>query len=322
LHFLTMTEDPRLIKLKAAITARGWRWKLGKPIQYGTQLVVDDGASEVTIDFYPKRGRTVVGGATSPLRGALSELAGTLEGAVAAQPRPSGAPGAAPPLPEAAELGMDESGKGDWFGPLVVAAVFVEPSAAPALRGAGVRDSKELLPGELARVAVAIEAVIPAGARHVLALAPAEYNRRYAPLANINLLLAELYAETAAPVAASTGATTIVCDQFAQRAERLDTAFARAGLPRPRQLHHAEATSIAVAAASILAAARFQAELVRLGREAGLGGPLPRGASAIADLRRAARAIIGREGPAGLGNYAKLNFKPVRELLQGTGDRG
>jgi ribonuclease HIII len=116
-------------------------------------------------------------------------------------------------------------------------------------------------------------------------------------------------------VQAATGATTIVCDQFAQRAERLDTAFARAGLPRPRQLHHAEATSIAVAAASILAAARFQEELARLGAQAGLGGPLPRGASAIRDLQRAARAIIAREGPGGLGRYGKLNFKPVRALL-------
>src|SRR5690606_13634189 len=154
-----------------------------------------------------------------------------------------------------------------------VAAVYVEPADAPALLRAGVRDSKELLPGELARVAAAIAGVIPAPARQVLALDPADYNRRYAALANINLLLAELYAEAAAPVQAATGATMIVCDQFAQRAERLDTAFARAGLPRPRQLHHAEASSIAVAAASILAAARFQEELARLGAQAGLGGP-------------------------------------------------
>jgi ribonuclease HIII len=309
--------DPRLEAIKQAIVARGWRWRPGKPIPYGEQLLVDDGAHEATLDFYPKRGRSVVGGAGSPLRQALAELARELEG-------PSAAPAAAapvapggPPLPTAAELGMDESGKGDWFGPLVVAAVYLEPAEAPALRRAGVRDSKELLPAELARVAAAIEGVIPPAARHVLALAPADYNRRYTALANINLLLAELYAETAAPVAARTGATRIVCDQFAQRAERLDTAFARAGLPRPRQLHHAEATSIAVAAASILAAARFQEELRRLGAQAALGGPLPRGASAITELQRAARAILAREGPEGLGRYAKLNFKPVRALLEG-----
>lgn len=309
-------EDSRLEALKEAIAARGWRWRPGKPIPYGSQLLVDDGANEATLDFYPKRGRTVVGGAASSLRQALTELAKELEGP-GATPRPTTPVPAGPPLPTVAELGMDESGKGDWFGPLVVAAVYVEPADAPALLRAGVRDSKELLPGELARVAAAIAGVIPAPARQVLALDPADYNRRYAALANINLLLAELYAEAAAPVQAATGATMIVCDQFAQRAERLDTAFARAGLPRPRQLHHAEASSIAVAAASILAAARFQEELARLGAQAGLGGPLPRGASAIPELRRAARAIIAREGPDGLGRYAKLNFKPVRALLEG-----
>ena len=210
---------------------------------------------------------------------------------------------------------MDESGKGDWFGPLVVAAVYVEPEAVAALRKAGVRDSKLLLPEELAQVAVRIEALLPAAAREVLVLEPAAYNRRYAALGNINLLLAELYVETAVPIVARTGATTIICDQFSQRADRLNSVFVGAGLPRPQQMHHAEAASIAVAAASVLATTRFRAELVRLGALAGLAGPLPPGASAITLLRRAARAILAREGAEGLGRYAKLNFKPVQELL-------
>lgn len=307
-----MMDDPRLRALTAAIAARGWQWRPGKSIPYGSQLLVSDGTHEASLDFYPKRGRTVVGGAASPLRQTLAELAATLEGFT---PAPSPAP--APPA--VAEIGMDESGKGDWFGPLVVAAVYLEPEQHAALRKAGVRDSKLLLPEELARTAGAIEALVPARSRELLVLDPERYNTRYASLGNINLLLAELYAETAASLAARTGTQAIVCDQFAQRAERLDTAFRRAGLPRPRQLHHAEASSLAVAAASVLATARFQAELARLGELAGLGAPLPRGASAISLLRRAARTILAREGRAGLGRYAKLNFKPVQELLGGAG---
>ncbi|NTU85053.1 MAG: hypothetical protein HGA45_37765, partial [Chloroflexales bacterium] len=205
--------------------------------------------------------------------------------------------------------------KGDWFGPLVVAAVFVEPGQAAALRRAGVRDSKLIESVALVEIAAAIERIVPATAREVLALAPADYNRRYAGLGNVNLLLAELYAETAAPVAARTGARLIVCDQFAQRADRLEMAFAKAGLPRPRQMHHAESISLAVAAASVLATARFQSELARLGAAAGLGRALPKGASAVRLLAQAARQIIAREGAAGLGRYAKLNFKPVQEIL-------
>ncbi len=318
-------EDLRLAALKGAISARGWRWRPGKPIPYGEQLLVSDGVSEASLDFYPKRGRCVIGGAGSSLRQALGELVGRLEREgreterLEREGRESGEGRETRRREDAkvlvAELGMDESGKGDWFGPLVVAAVYVEPEAVAALRKAGVRDSKLLLPEELVQVAGRIEALLPAAAREVLVLEPAAYNRRYAALGNINLLLAELYVETAAPIVARTSATMIICDQFSQRADRLNSVFARAGLPRPQQMHHAEATSIAVAAASVLATTRFRAELVRLGALAGLGGPLPPGASAITLLRRAARAILAREGAEGLGRYATLNFKPVQELL-------
>ena len=313
-------DDRRIEALRRAIAARGWQWREGKTIAYGTQLVVGDGETEATLDFYPKRGRTVVGGADTPLRRALKALAEREEARWAAPaPAPQGAPAAPVEVAATAELGLDESGKGDWFGPLVVAAVYVEPGQTAALRRAGARDSKLVEAAALPGVAAAIEAVIPPAAREVVALMPEEYNRRYAGLGNVNLLLAELYAETAAAAVARTGAHQIVCDQFAQRAERLETAFARAGLPRPRQLHHAESVSLAVAAASVLATARFQAELARLGAQAGLGAPLPKGASAVRLLARAARAIIAREGSGGLGRYAKLNFKPVQEILKGEG---
>ncbi len=304
-------QDARLEALKQAIVERGWRWRPGRAIAYGSQLVVDDGTHEATLDFYPKRGRTVVGGPASSLREALRDLAARLEA------RPPVPTPAATPAPSSAELGMDESGKGDWFGPLVVAAVYVTPATAPELQRAGVRDSKQLAVGALAETARAIRQLIPASARAVTMLEPAAYNERYARLGNINLLLAELYAETAAPVVAQTGATRIVCDQFAQRRERLETAFADAGLPRPRQLHHAEAHSLAVAAASVLATAQFQDALRQLGAAAGLDGPLPSGAAALGPLEQAARQIIAREGTTGLGRYAKLHFKPIQALLAG-----
>lgn len=309
-------QDARLEALKQAIVERGWRWRPGRAIAYGSQLVIDDGVATATLDFYPKRGRTVVGGPASPLRAALSELAARLEA------RPAAPAPAVAPAPSSAELGMDESGKGDWFGPLVVAAVYVTPETAPELQRAGVRDSKHLAAGALAATAQAIRQLIPASARAVTVLEPAAYNERYARLGNINLLLAELYAETAAPVVAQTGATRIVCDQFAQQRERLEAAFAGAGLPRPRQMHHAEAHSLAVAAASVLATAQFQDALRQLGAAAGLDGPLPSGAAAIGPLEQAVRQIIAREGAAGLGRYAKLHFKPIQALLAGLPPHG
>ncbi len=292
-------EDPRLAALQEAIEARGWRWHPGKPIPYGTQMLVEDGRDQATLNYYPRQGRTVVGGHDTPLRRALQELALVTAGFVV----------------EHAEIGLDESGKGDWFGPLVVAAVCVDPAVAPALLRAGVRDSKTIASGRMADLAATIVDLIPAAARAVTVLEPLAYNERYAAAGNVNVLLAELYAATAAPVVARTGVSAIICDQFAQGAARLEAAFALAGLPRPRQAHHAEGLSLAVAAASVLATARFQEELARLGALAGCEGPLPAGAADRPLLERAARWIIAREGPEGLARYAKLHFQPVRALL-------
>lgn len=293
-------EDDRLAALQRAIESRGWRWRPGKPVPYGAQLLVEDGRDQATLTYYPRHGRVVVGGRATPLRRALEELARSTAGYAL----------------EHAEIGLDESGKGDWFGPLVAAAVCVDPAAAPALLQAGVRDSKTIAGGRIAELAATIAQCIPAPARAVTALEPLEYNQRYAATGNINALLADLYAATAAPVVAHTGVRAIVCDQFAQSAARLEAAFAVAGLPRPRQAHHAERLSLAVAAASVLATARFREELARLGALAGWEGPLPAGASDLPLLERAARWIIAREGPEGLARYAKLHFQPVRALLE------
>ncbi|NJN18100.1 MAG: ribonuclease HIII [Oscillochloris sp.] len=301
-------DDPRLQQLKIIFAEHGWMWRAGKDIPYGTQLILSDGSNEATLDFYPKRGRTVVGGANTPLRQALARITAEAETNPPAQAK-------ATPMIQGAHIGMDESGKGDWFGPLVVAAVFIEPAQAEVLQQAGVRDSKQLAATTLIRLASVIAQQVPAAHRRVLVLEPDVYNRRYAELGNINLLLAELYAEAALPVQQATRSNRIVCDQFAQRTDRLDLAFGRAGLPKPIQQHHAEDASVAVAAASILATARFGSELERLGAEAGIARSLPRGASALVELRMAVQTIIAREGRAAVGRYAKLNFKPIQVIL-------
>lgn len=297
----------RLDELKRFLRANGWLWKSGKPIPYGEQILILAGSDQVTLDFYPKRGRMVVGGPDSPLKTAVQAWVGA---APAATP-------AAPAIPPP-HIGLDEAGKGDWFGPLAVAAVAVDMQSAGRLHQAGVRDSKELHAEAIPRLAQQVERIVPPAQRHVVILPPEQYNQVYAHYANINLLLADAYAQAAAEVRPALVAP-IVCDQFSQRADRLEHAFERRGLPRPHQQHHAEAVSIAVAAASILASAAFSTALAELGQAAGLGTALPRGASDIAALEQAARWIIAREGADGLGRYAKLNFKPVQALLKAEG---
>jgi ribonuclease HIII len=210
---------------------------------------------------------------------------------------------------------MDEAGKGDWFGPLVVAAVYADPATLSALKRAGVRDSKQLKPEAIRILAKQIEAIIPASMRHVEVLIPSEYNRRYPQLNNQNLLLAEVYAECARPVWEASRCNYILCDQFSQDVQRLDDVFSTYRLPLPFQQHRAEEASLAVAAASILASATFSRQLEVLGEQAGMDRPLPRGASDQAVLELMAKLILEKQGKQALGNFAKLNFMPVRQLL-------
>lgn len=297
----------RLDELKRFIEAQGWQWRPGASIQHGEQINVTSGGQTARVNFWTRRGKLEVQAADSPLKTALQAW---ISGGVA--PDDAAAALAGP------HIGMDESGKGDWFGPLVVSAVYADVPTMSRLRKLGVRDSKELDATTILRLAAEIERSVPPEACHVWVIAPKQYNELYARHNNINLLLAEAYAQVARRVWDATQAPAIVCDQFAQNANRLERTFAAANLPRPVQRHRAESASTAVAAASILASAAFAEAMEALGREAGLDGSLPKGASAIETLEAAARKIIARDGTTALGLYAKLNFKPVKALLGGT----
>lgn len=298
----------KLDRLKAYIEEQGWNWGAGKDIPYGEQIVVSAAGVTVYVNYWPKREAMQVQGKGGTLKRALEAWIQT--GAAAdARAEPERIP---PP-----HIGLDEAGKGDWYGPLVVAAVYVEEATAEALQAAGVRDSKRLAPVTIERLAGEIERTVPRGQRHVWAPTMADYNRRYRRHQNMSRLLAEAYAETARPVYRATGAETIVCDQFSSKKGRLENAFAAQGLPRPYQQHRAEAVSIAVAAASILATAAFYTSLAILGLKAAWEGPLPRGASDREQLEAAARHILRLQGSDALVDYAKLNFQPVQAFLRG-----
>ena len=190
-----------------------------------------DGALKVPVTYYPKSASLVFGGAASPLKAALQVWAHGLD---SAQPpsyaavqqgnpettgrRPMQANGEGFPLgsPVIAgpHIGIDEAGKGDWFGPLVVAAVFLDEEQSKAMRETGVRDSKSLRPEVIQRLAAAMKVVIPVHQYHVLILSPETYNQEYERHKNINLLLAEMYAQAAQEVWRVTHSSKIVVISF------------------------------------------------------------------------------------------------------------
>jgi ribonuclease HIII len=199
--------------------------------------------------------------------------------------------------PAETAVGSDESGKGDYFGPLVVAAVRLEPDEAEALAQGTVCDSKKLTDERALQIGAALRERFP----HAIArLDPPEYNARHAELKNLNPMLAALHAEAIAELARP--GMRVIVDQFAA-APVLEKALADLDV-RLHQRPRAEEIT-AVAAASVLAREEFLLSLRRLSEEC--GADLCKGAGAPAD--EAARRVVALHGPEGLGRVAKLHFK-------------
>src|SRR5581483_6877416 len=242
-------------QLSAALAAAGLEPGGRRPIDYGSQFGVERDGARVVVNVYGGKAgvRVVVGGAAgSPLHESVRAIVERTAGAPVehrprtrseAMPRSALAATAAGHANGTADMfgpgpwiGSDESGKGDFFGPLVAAAVYVAPDDETALRAAGVRDSKQLDDAAARRVAAAIRGLC-AGRFAEELLAPAEYNARYARFKaagrNLNHLLAELHACVLDAVLARANAAagappTVIADKFAD--ERLVRERLRAAL--------------------------------------------------------------------------------------------
>ena len=253
--------------------------------------------SEVVATLYSS-GKLVVQGADPE-----AFAARFLEGAAAAA-----AAGSAPRVervrPAEETIGSDESGKGDYFGPLVVAAVRLEPQLASRLDAREVRDCKTMSDDSVLRTAGALRRTVPFA---IARLDPPDYNARHAQLKNLNPLLAGLHAQAIGELARP--GLRVVVDQFAN--ERvLSAAVAKLGV-RLEQRPRAEAEEIAVAAASILAREEFLRALGELSERWGVD--FAKGAGPPTD--RAARRFVALHGEARLGEVAKLHFRTTAKIL-------
>ena len=223
--------------------------------------------------------------------------------------RVSDAPKKAASAPAKAEttVGSDETGKGDYFGPLVVAAVRLDPALARALEGGEVRDCKLMSDESVLRVGAALRAKVP----HAIArLDPPRYNETHARFRNLNPLLASLHAEAIGKLT-SPGMHVIV-DQFG-RASLLEEALASLDV-RLEQRHRAEELLV-VAAASVIAREQFLTALQDLSEAWAVD--LAKGAGDPVD--RAARRFVALHGREKLGEVAKLHFKNTQKLARAGG---
>lgn len=207
-------------------------------------------------------------------------------------------------------IGIDESGKGDYFGPLVIAAVFVDATTQSELKLMGVRDSKKVSDGRILEMAPDIKAICP---HSVIAIGPQKYNALYTKIKNLNRLLAWGHAKALENLL-ERGVTCerAISDQFGE--ERLiRNALQERGRRIVLEQRIKAESDVAVAGASVLARAEFLLRLKRLSDE--VGTTLPKGASPAVEL--AARMIIKKHGRDRLNSVAKLHFKTTQAVLAG-----
>lgn len=205
-------------------------------------------------------------------------------------------------------IGIDESGKGDYFGPLVIAAVYVDAATEAELALMQVRDSKKISDGRILEMAPDIRLVCP---HSVVAIGPQRYNELYAKIRNLNRLLAWGHARALENLLDQVPCTRAISDQFGDERLILNALQAKGRAIVLEQRPKAE-SDLAVAAASILARAEFLLRLKRLSNE--VGTTLPKGASPAVEL--AARMVVKKHGRERLGSVAKLHFKTTEAVLR------
>jgi ribonuclease HIII len=206
-------------------------------------------------------------------------------------------------------IGIDESGKGDYFGPLVIAAVFVDATTQGELALMQVRDSKKISDGRILEMAPDIKTICP---HSVITIGPHKYNELYAKIRNLNRLLAWGHAKALETLLERVTCERAISDQFGDERLILNALQEKGRKIVLEQRTKAE-SDMAVAAASILARAEFLLRLKRLSDE--VGTTLPKGASPAVQL--AARMVIKKHGQDRLDSVAKLHFKTTQEVLAG-----
>ncbi len=208
-------------------------------------------------------------------------------------------------------FGIDESGKGDYFGPLVVAGVYTDGPIARSLQAAGVMDSKRIHSASKIRQLAEIIRNTPGCVNKVLAISPARYNEMMPSFKNLNRLLAWGHARVIEECSlAKPDCPRALSDQFARR-EVLESALRAKKITLKLDQRTKGESDIAVAAASIIARERFLDWMAKASETSGL--QLPLGASqAVID---AGLALVEKKGREHLPLFAKIHFRTTQKIL-------
>ena len=277
-----------------------------REIDYATQYRLERGPESVLLNVFTT-GKVTVQGKTSGLKDFLEDrIAAWGEKHTGAKRVRSGS---RPAIDGTPRVGIDEAGKGDYFGPLVVAGVRITgDKVAKELQELGIRDSKML--GAAVALRMADRILETVGLRNVcvVTLAPREYEARRSVAGNVNRLLDEIDAEIIGKL--KDEVELVVVDEYAASARERLQPFVPEGV-RLEVRKRAE-DDAAVAAASVVARARQLEEMERISERVGF--ELPRGSTHVIG---AARRVVEELGEEGLKDVAKTSFGITAQILGG-----
>lgn len=203
-------------------------------------------------------------------------------------------------------MGMDEAGKGDFFGPLCIAAIYADAEGVKKMSQLGARDSKQISDVKILKLAKQLKAEF---SHTVIRLFPKKYNELYSKFKNLNRLLAWAHAAAVGDLASKTGCKRAILDQFAEKYV-MENALRQKKLEIELEQKVRGEEDLVVASASILARAAFLDGMNLLSEEHGI--QLPKGASAL--VKEVAQKLIAKFGPEVLSKVAKTHFKTAGEL--------
>ncbi len=215
----------------------------------------------------------------------------------------------------APHMGIDESGKGDFFGPLVACAAYVNPDLAKTMQEIGVKDCKQLADKQVLAIGSRLRDLLGRNRYAMVAIGAEAYNRLYAKFRNVNSLLAWAHARCIENLLETVAdCPRAVADQFGSE-QVIKRALMKKGRSIILEQRHKAESDIAVAAASVLAREAFLRSLLRMSGE--LGVPVPKGASE--QVRAAAVELVRKHGPEALLRACKCHFRTTDQVLAACG---
>lgn len=213
-------------------------------------------------------------------------------------------------------MGIDESGKGDFFGPLVIASVYTNEKDVDILMKIGAKDSKRISSDRVAlQLASEIRKQLP-GKFSVVTLGPSAYNRMYNSMKNVNRVLAWGHARAIENLLTLVpDCPRALSDKFGPT-HRIESALMENGKKIQMDQRTKAESDPAVAAASILARAAFLNALRKIETEFGIE-TVPKGCSA--KVKQIATELVAHKGPGILPKLCKCHFRTADQVLAANG---